>query len=432
MYKKHIKTALCLLLSCVLALQLAGCAAAPEVPGTTSAKADPAAPGAGTVDLMADIKSLSARTGEKPSPEDAALATDFALRLFRTASEADKNTLLSPISVLCALAMTANGARGETLAQMEQTLGLSREALNGFFHSYLETLSGDKVLKLANSVWFTAEERFTVNRDFLQTNADFYGADVYRSPFDDTTLAAINGWVSEKTDGMIPAILDRIPKEAVMYLVNALAFDAKWAEPYESPQVSGGNFFLENGETRLVDYMHAKEREYLENELAVGFVKPYAGGKYAFAALLPKEGVSLDALVESLDGAALQRLLRGRSSETVFTSLPKFETDYATELSAVLQEMGMVLPFDELRADFTDLGTSEAGNIFISRVIHKTYISVAEEGTRAGAATVVEMTDGEAFVEDPKQVYLDHPFVYLLIDTETCLPLFLGVLRDPG
>ena len=231
---------------------------------------------------------------------------------------------------------------------------------------------------------------------------------------------------------MIPAILDRIPKEAVMYLVNALAFDAKWAEPYESPQVSGGNFFLENGETRLVDYMHAKEREYLENELAVGFVKPYAGGKYAFAALLPKEGVSLDALVESLDGAALQRLLRGRSSETVFTSLPKFETDYATELSAVLQEMGMVLPFDEYRADFTDLGTSEAGNIFISRVIHKTYISVAEEGTRAGAATVVEMTEGEAFVEDPKQVYLDHPFVYLLIDTETCLPLFLGVLRDPG
>ena len=93
----------------------------------------------------------------------------------------------------------------------------------------------------------------------------------------------------------------------------------------------------------------------------------------------------------------------------------------------------MELPFDAGAADFTGLGTSTGGNIFISRVIHKTFISVTEEGTRAGAATVVEMEDGCAmFEEPPKQVWLDRPFVYMLIDTETNLPFFLGTLLDPA
>ena len=425
---------ICLLLIAALLLGCTGCAAGsgtPTEPHTPVSPTEPAAPGK-TVDLMADVKPAAARSGDKPDPKAAAAATDFSLRLFRAGSQADKNTLLSPLSVLSALAMTANGAKGDTLKQMEQTLGLSRDELNSFFRDYLNALAGDKVLKSANSVWFTSHERFTVVPDFLQTNADFYGADVYQAPFDDTTLADINNWVKDKTDGMIPEILDRIPEAAVMYLVNALAFDAKWAEPYESYSVSSGNFFPENGEKRVVDFMYSEEHDYLENELAVGFVKPYEGGKYAFAALLPKEGVSLEDLLKGLDGEGLQKLLQSRSEATVFASLPKFETACDTELSGVLQAMGMELPFDGTQADFTGLGSSAAGNIFISRVIHKTFISVAEEGTRAGAATVVEMADGAMLVEDPKQVYLDHPFVYLLIDTETCLPLFIGTMVDPG
>ena len=425
------QTILCVLLIAALLLSCAGCAAQP---GANPEKPDPTQPAAaqvGSVDLMAAI------TPNRPDPqpiseEAAAAAADFALRLFRAGNAPDKNTLLSPLSVLCALAMTANGAKGETLAQMEKTLGLDRDALNTCLRSYLDALAGDKTLKLANSVWFTADPRFTVEQSFLQTNADYYGANVYKAPFDDTTLADINNWVKEKTDGMIPEILDRIPEAAVMYLVNALAFDAKWAAPYESYSVSGGDFITETGEKRPVDFMYSEEHDYLENELAVGFVKPYEGGKYGFAALLPREGVSLEALLEGLDGPALRSLLQNRSWKTVFTSLPKFETAYDTELSGVLQAMGMELPFDDERADFTGLGRSTGGNISISRVIHKTFISVAEKGTRAGAATVVEMTDGALLVEDPKEVYLDHPFLYLLVDLETNLPLFIGVMRDPA
>ena len=438
--KKHLKSVFCLLLICALAVQLAACSVTPATPTEPKPSAEPvtptepktpAKPGK-TVDLMAGIQPAAARITDKPAPESAAAASDFSLRLFRAANEADKNTLLSPLSVLAALAMTANGAEGDTLAQMEKTLGLSREELNAFFRAYLNALSDDEVLKLANSVWFTADERFTVNGDFLQTNADNFGADVYQAPFDESTLAAINDWVKAKTDGMIPEILDRIPPEALMYLVNALAFDAKWAEPYHEFAVQEGEFRCADGTRRSVDFMYSEEHEYLENELAVGFVKPYEGGKYAFVALLPREDVSPEELLENLDGAALVELLQKRGDETVYASLPKFETAYSTELSEVLEAMGMELAFDANSADFSGLGSSTGGNISISRVIHKTFISVAEEGTRAGAATVVEMTEGAMLIEEPKEVYLDRPFVYLLIDTETCLPLFIGTMADPG
>lgn len=435
MNKKHMIRIFCLLLVGVLALQLAGCAASKpaENPGGAAVTTDPAVPAdqPKLVNLMAEITPARGEAGSV-TPDAAAAAADFALRLFRAGYEQDKNTLISPLSVLSALAMTANGAKGDTLTQMESVFGMPMDSWNAYFRAYLDALEGDDTLKLANSVWFTADSRFTVNRDFLQTNADFYGADAFRAPFDEQTLADINNWVKEHTDGMIPRILDKIPPEAVMYLVNALAFDAKWADPYTEYSVQSGEFTCADGTKRTVEFMYSEENRYLENDKAVGFIKAYEGGKYAFVALLPKEGVSLEDCLASLDGAALQALLEGESWETVHTSLPKFEVEYGAELSEVLKSMGMKLPFDAETADFTGLGTSTGGNISISRVIHKTFISVSEQGTRAGAATVVEMTDGCALIEDPKYVYLDHPFVYMLVDTETNLPFFIGTMLDPA
>ena len=366
----------------------------------------------------------------------AAKEADFAVRLFRRCFDAEKNTLVSPLSVLSALAMTANGAKGETLAEMEKTLGMSTNELNAYFKSMLERIraeEGDTFrFHLANSVWFTSDERFTVNRDFLQTNADYYGADVYRAPFDDATLAAINGWVNENTDGMIPSILDRIPADALMYLVNALAFEAEWIEIYDEYQVYPGDFKLADGMTRKVDFMHSEESRYLaDGDAAVGFVKNYKGGKYAFAALLPKAGTSLSDYIASLDGERLLGILSSSEICTVNAALPKFEVEFSDDLAEALGDMGMPAAFGP-SADFSGLGTSTGGNISISRVLHKTFISVAEQGTRAGAATVVEMNDGCApEFEEPKYVTLDRPFVYMLIDRETNVPFFIGTLTDP-
>ena len=418
-----------LLLACALLLQLAGCAGA-DAPAAPTHSAQPAN-GTGVVDLMAGVKPAAAeKTGI--SPESAAAVTDFSLRILRAGSKPGENSLLSPVSVLCALAMTANGAKGETLAQMERTLGLPLDRLNEFFESWRAVLEGDTALQTANSVWFTDRESFTVNPDFLQVNADRYGAELYQAPFTDETLKQINAWVKEKTNGMIPEILDQINPDAVMYLVNALAFEGKWEQPYPSYAVDkNGSFTCADGSKRSVEMMGSTEYQYLENELLTGFVKPYQGRKYAFAALLPKEGVSVEELLQKLDGAALQKLLQNRTEEIVFTALPKFETRYEAELSEVLTAMGMELPFDAGSADLSGIGSSAAGKLYISRVLHKTFLAVDEEGTRAGAATAVEAASGAAMV-DYKTVNLDRPFVYLLMDCESCLPLFLGTMMDPA
>ncbi len=404
-----------LLLVCAMAVNLTGC--------TMEVQAK---------DLMEGITPNNVNALDDLSSQNADV-TDFAIRLFKASNESGENTLISPLSVLCALAMTANGAEEETLAQMEEVLGMTTDELNLYLYSYMKNLpQGDKYkLSLANSIWFTDDERFTVNHDFLQTNADYYGADIYKAPFDKQTLKDINNWVKQNTDGMIPEILDQIPPEAIMYLVNALAFEAEWSEIYEKNQVRDGEFTKEDGTKQDVEFMYGTEGTYLEDENATGFMKRYKGGKYAFVAMLPNEGVSVSEYIASLNGESLNALLANPQYATVHTSIPKFETEYKVEMAEILKGMGMTEAFDMYNADFEGLGTSTGGNIYISRVLHKTYISVGEKGTKAGAATVVEMADGAAAEPtEPKEIYLDRPFVYMLIDCENNIPFFIGTLMD--
>ena len=383
-------------------------------------------------DLMEGVTPREVEVREELG-EDNAAVTDFALRLFRATNEGGKNTLISPLSVLCALAMTTNGAKGETREQMEATLGMSAEELNLYLYSYMNSLpTGEKYkLSLANSIWFRDDERFTVNEDFLQTNADYYGAGAYKAPFDKSTKKDINNWVKENTDGMIPEVLDEIPPEAVMYLVNALAFEAEWSDIYKKTQVRDGTFTKEDGTKQSAEFMYSEEHRYLEDEKATGFMKYYRGSKYAFVALLPNEGVTVTEYLNSIDGEALSALLSAPKGNSVEAAIPKFETEYSTEMSEILKSMGMSLAFDEDNADLSGLGSSSAGNIYINRVIHKTFISVAEKGTKAGATTVIEMpTKGDSAPDEPKRVYLDRPFVYMLVDCENNIPFFIGTMMD--
>lgn len=366
----------------------------------------------------------------------AAAAADFGVRLFQKAMEADKNTLISPLSVLYALSMTANGADGETLAQMEEVLGMDIQSLNSFLAAYMKNLPTNEAYKLhlANGIWFRDDPSFEVNRDFLQTNADYYNAEIRKAAFDEATRKEINDWVKTNTDGMIPDILDQIHPAAVMYLVNALAFEADWEQQYEEFQVRDGSFTTEDGAVRDVQMMHGTEHRYLEDEQATGFIKYYEDRRYAFVALLPKEGISVGEYVEGLTGEHLLGMLSEPEDIMVLTTTPKFETGYDVQMSDILQKMGMIDAFSQNDADFSGLGMyhSDGANIHISRVMHKTFISVAEQGTKAGAATAVIMPATGALDTKPeyRTVYLDRPFVYMLIDCETDLPFFVGTMMD--
>lgn len=377
-------------------------------------------------DLMKDIRPGSAETIDAYIEEDNIVAMDFSLELFKM-NLLCQNTLISPVSVLSALGMTANGARENTLAEMEAVFGLPREKINQLMNLYMRNLPDEDKLKvsMANSIWFREGGRIDVEKDFLQTNANYYDAGIYRSPFDESTLKAINDWVEKETDGMIVDILDQIPDEAVMYLINALSFDAEWQNIYNENSIREDIFTADDGTIQRADMMYSEEHLYIEDDGAKGFIKDYAGGKYAFVAILPPEDLHLSAYIAELTGEKLQSLIKNAQTIEVNTMMPKFTTEYSVEMSDILKSMGMVDAFDEYEADLKDLGTAE-GNLYISRVIHKTKIEVDEKGTKAGAATVVEVSEESAAIEDPKTVYLDRPFLYLIVDKESNLPLFMG------
>lgn len=338
------------------------------------------------------------------------------------------DSLISSVSVLAALAMTEAGARGETLAQMEEAFGVDAGTLRLALSAYMSAVEGTEV-KLANSIWFRDDGTFEPERDFLAGCASFAGADVFAREFNDAARREINAWVSEHTDGMIEDILDEISAEAVMYLVNALAFEADWESEYKAHQVHDGVFHAPDGD-KTAEMMYGEEHTYLSGEGFTGFMKPYKGGRYAFAALLPDGDAGLDGLAASLTGEMLASTLANAENTTVETAMPGFSSEYEAELSGALMAMGMTDAFDMEKADFTGMGRSALGNIYINRVLHKTFIDVTPLGTRAGAATAVEMnTTGAALpAEEPKSVILDRPFLYMIVDTQYNIPIFIGAM----
>ena len=381
-----------------------------------------------TSDLMTDIKAVS---HNKIDPDDTFKNAydNFSVELLKKCFDGKSDTLISPLSVSTALTMTANGAAGQTKDEMEKVLGngISLDELNKYLSAFGSSpASGDDFkLNIANSIWFRDEEnRLTVEKDFLQTNADYFGASIYKRAFDNATCEEINNWVNDNTDGMINNILDNIPDEAIMYLINAVSFDAQWENIYSESDITDGKFTNSEEKLMKVTMMCSGESTYLESDGCKGFIKQYKGGKYSFAAILP--GGDIESFITSLSGDKLSKILGSAENCDVEVKLPKFSYEYSSDLNDALSQLGMPTAFDAGNADFSGIGRSTAGNISIGKVIHKTKIAVDEKGTKAGAAALVETVDSCAPIYD-KSVILNRPFMYMILDNETMLPLFTGV-----
>ncbi len=353
--------------------------------------------------------------------------SDFAVRLLKETFDGKVNTLVSPLSVMLALAMTAEGANTETLKEFEELFGMSAEELRLFAYSYMYPKLNDPQLSIANSVWVNNRDGLRVNEEFLQNNAQYHKADVFETEFDGKTIEDINNWVNDKTDGMVEKIIDKLDKRSVMCLVNALLFDAKWAQPYNQHQIKEGEFVTEKGVTQKAEFLLNSEGIYLEDEKATGFAKHYEGYGYAFVAMLPNEGVSVEEYVKSMSGEKLSALLENAEETTVYTAIPKFEYETDLSLKPALENMGMTKAFDMDKADFSKLGQVKNGNIWIGDVLHSTKISVTENGTKAGAATA-EVLHGTGAILEYKEVNLDRPFVYMIVDAQNNVPVFMGTM----
>jgi len=413
-------------LGIVLALSTAACAAPQPAPTTPA----PAA----VVDLSLGISPRAVAAAPVDDAFTAAIAA-FSVALLQRVATGQENYLTSSLSAELALAMTANGAGGQTLAQMEQVLaqGLTIDQLNAILPGYVRDLPSTDGAKfhLGNSLWVNDADNVNIEHDFLQTNANYYQAGTYRVPFDASGLEAINTWVRDKTDGMIPSMLDRLDgSRTALFLVNALAFDALWQDPYDGYQIHDGFFENAAGEQASATYMSSSEYGYLDDNMATGFTKPYDNGRYEFVALLPNQGVSMDAYLASLTGDKWISTLSHPKQASVSVDLPEFSFSYEASLKDQLIAMGMPDGFDQDTADFAKMGTMNGKPLFIADVKQKTFIDVTPSGTRAGGATAVQIDGSTA--PAPSSLRFDRPFVFGIVDSNTKLPLFLGVLNQLG
>lgn len=361
-----------------------------------------------------------------------AAMSSLAFRLLEGSLDPDgKNTLISPYSIAMCLSMLANGADGETRAQLEALLGMDTDALNRAMYASAMSLAGEKSpFGRANSIWFRNDERLHVENDFLQTNADWYGAQVYSSPFDAAAVSDINNWCKKYTDGMIDRIIDSISPDTLMYIINAVCFDAEWEEKYEDKNIRDMTFSNRNGTDSTVKMMVSENETYLSSDTAEGFAKSYKGGRFSFVGLLPRdEETDIYDLAASLDGDAWLELWRGRGGN-VTAGIPEFSFEYYIKLNDALMELGAADMFDGSKADFSRLGQSSAGNIYCDAVEHKTFIEVNRHGTRAAAVTWATMGEMAAVVE--LSVFLDRPFVCAIVDNETGMPVFIGTVTNIG
>lgn len=400
-----------------------------------------------TVNVTEDVELINVSYSENDLKEEwIGSLSGSSMNLFSGVLEQEgegQNICISPTSMMMAFGMLENGAGGETLSQIENVFGkIPVSEMNPIMYQMAQRFNGaeDVNWNVANSIWFKDDGFAEVVPDFATAVKNYYGADIWMAPFDDSTLNDINGWVNDQTHGMIPGILDNIPEDARMYLINAMAFEGEWMNEYEESDIMEGQIFTNyDNSTTEVTLLFSVENNYFEIAGGTGFIRPYKGGEYSFVGILPEEGTSVEDFVAELAANGDQFAVAVRhpeySSENVYVKIPEFTSEYFVEMSSVLQEMGMELPFDPDNADLTGMvrATEDVDyNAYIGRVLHKTFIDVNREGTRAAAVTAIETLDAcvAPMIEEPVYVYLDRPFVYGIVDNATGLPVFLGTVNQ--
>lgn len=358
----------------------------------------------------------------------------FGLELFRALHDAQPggNLFISPLSITSALTMTANGAKGNTLEEMQQTLKIDQLALeqvNTDYQNMLETLPGldpEVKLSLANSIWY--REGYPVKQDFLKINEEKFKSEVKELDFSlPEAVDIINGWIEDKTEGLIRDMLDFIPGDAVMYLINAIYFKGSWLFEFDEENTFSADFYLADNSTVGVDMMHHPEASvpYLNRTEFQAIDLPYGDSLYSMMLLLPKEGYTVDDLIQQMDQPALEEWIAGLQTANVEIMLPRFSMEYKQLLNDYLIAMGMPTAFG-FSADLT--GIADA-SLMISRVIHQSFIEVDEKGTEAAAATIVEIVETSAPLYPT--LNFNKPFLFLIKERVGNNVLFIGKMMNP-
>jgi len=356
----------------------------------------------------------------------------------------DKNLFLSPFSISSALALTYEGAKGETSDQIRSVFHFP-EDITTLRDGYLSVNTGinagdpEYELNVANALW--AEKTYQFLDSYINTADKYYSAKTTNLDFinqPEESRLTINGWAEEKTNDRIK---DLIPQGMIdpltrLVITNAIYFKGTWVLQFDENKTSEADFTTPSGDIVKVDMMQRTDEDavygYAETDELQVLKMPYeheSGKELSMFVILPKEN-DLRAAEDVLSEGKLESIENSIGSKRVKVFFPKFKLETEYQMSDTLAEMGMPVAFTG-GADFS--GMDGTNNLFISDVVHKAFIEVNEEGTEAAAATAVVMKLTAVVEEDPVPVFMaDHPFVFLIQDDDTGNILFIGRISNPS
>jgi serpin B len=302
--------------------------------------------------------------------------------------------------------------------------GLTETEINESYQSLIKLLTNLDThidISIANSIWYRTG--LPVLPDFIKTNQKYFSAQVRELDFQDPRAPGIiNNWVSQKTKGLIPTILDVIPDEMIMYLIDAVYFKGQWRVPFEKKNTQDNLFYNLDGSESTLPFMSQ------EMPLACLFDTnmtvldiPYSDSLYSMTILIPEGDPSLETVIGDIYQGFWDQWIGQLSPHVIQLQLPKFEIDYGKKLNDILSSLGMAIAFDPVQADLSRIA-DVSENIFISEVQHKTYLKVDEEGTTAAAVTLV----GAGTTSVPPRIIVNHPFIVAIRENHSGTILFIG------
>ena len=412
----------------LLALLPAGLAFPGDTPGGS------AGPGGGAARVPTETEKRSDEAAQSIDPSLIRANTRFAFDIFQelTSEDRGKNVFLSPFSILLALAMTYNGAAGDTKLAMAEALqfsGFELEQLNrGFGDLMTSAVNADEQVEIsiANSIWYGLG--FKAKQDFVERNRTYYGSEVRGLDFNDPQAAdTINQWIDDATKGKIEKMIDAISADTVMFLINAIFFKGDWTHQFSERATRDEEFTLETGDTKKVPMMHLEQQFRHARGNNFGILRlPYGREKLAMYIFLPDEGENLDAIIAELDDESWYQLKSELQKKDVALVMPKYRIEYGVKLlNGVLARIGMGIAFVPSEADFSGIDPG----LFIHKVLHKAVIEVNEQGSEAAAATVVIME--KSLPPPPLEFIVDRPFLFTIADDRTGSILFMGKVAEP-
>ncbi len=360
----------------------------------------------------------------------------FGLEVFQQTREKsdEENLMVSPLSISLALAMAYNGADGETQTEMENTMklnGLTPEQINTSYEMLvgaLQSLDEKVVFEIANAIYY--QQGFPIKQSFLDINYSVYDAEVESLEFGPAAVDIINSWVAEKTHDKILEIIKELSPSDRLVLLNAIYFYGTWTKQFDKDGTKLNRFTKNDGAIIEVPMMSKEDNlEYISNDLFKAVKLPYGTGQYQMTVMLPNDGYTSADLIDELSIENWKSWSKQYNTyQNILVTMPRFKYGFEMKLENILQEMGMQKAFSRSDADFSEISEEY---LYISQVIHKTYIDVNETGTEAAAVTAIVFRSTSAGLDEKLRFTVDKPFVFAITEKDTDAILFIGEVQNP-